>query len=82
MKAFLAVPIELFALVGVVVTGLAVFFYGENPKSHFDSYEELEASGLIARGWLPAFLPRSITDTSESHDMDTNSVYEADENEI
>jgi hypothetical protein len=64
----------LFALAGVGIFALGLFGIArfENPVSTFDSYAELEAAGLIERGWVPAYVPRSATDIKESHDIDTN----------
>lgn len=60
------------ALVGVFALGLFGLAHFENPSSHFETYEELKASGLIERGWVPEQLPRSATAIEESHDIDTN----------
>ncbi|MCP5058506.1 MAG: hypothetical protein GY937_17525 [bacterium] len=40
--------------------------------SEFESYESAEASGAVAGGWVPEFLPRSATTIIERHDLDTN----------
>ena len=61
-----------FALVGAFATVIVALSYFENPSSTFRTYEELEASGLIDRGWISPYLPRSATDIEESHDLDTN----------
>lgn len=60
------------ALVGAFALGLFGLAHFENPSSHFETYEELKASGLIERGWVPEQLPRSATAIEESHDIDTN----------
>ena len=62
-------------LIGVMAIGLVLMAYIEEPKSHFSTYEELAASDLIAKGWLPPFLPRSISDIAETHSIDLNSVW-------
>ena len=77
MKSFtllIALPL---AILGVVLAALQYMEYTENPKSTFASYEEMDRSGLIARGWLPQYLPRSATEIVESHNLDTNRVWAA-----
>jgi hypothetical protein len=44
------------------------------PKSHFDNYTEAQASGIMDRGWIPHYIPKSATDINEQHDLDTNWV--------
>jgi len=65
------------AVLGVILTALRYMEYTENPKYTFGSYKEIERSGLIARGWLPHYLPPSVTDIKESHNLDTNRVWAA-----
>ena len=72
MKTAGFVALLTFALVGVFALGLFGLAHFENPSSHFRTYEELKASGLIERGWVPEQLPRSATAIEESHDIDTN----------
>jgi hypothetical protein len=48
--------------------------YIENPKSHFENYDEAKASGLMERGWIPTFIPKSSTEIREIHNIDTNRV--------
>jgi hypothetical protein len=77
MKSFALVITFLFAALGVVLAALRYMEYTENPKSAFESYEEMERSGLIAAGWLPQYLPSSATNIEESHNIDTNRVWAA-----
>ena len=60
------------ALIGLFGLGLFGVAHFENPGSSFQTYEQLQASGLIERGWLPDHLPKSATQIEESHDIDTN----------
>ena len=46
----------------------------ENPTSHFATYEEMEASGLMQAGWIPRILPRSAYEITETHNLDTSIV--------
>lgn len=77
MKSFTLVIALPLAALGVVLAAIRYMEYTENPKSAFESYEEMERSGLIARGWLPQYLPPSATDIEESHNLDTNRVWAA-----
>jgi hypothetical protein len=72
MKTAGLVALVALALVGVCALGLFGLAHFENPSSHFRTYDELTASGLIERGWVPEQLPRSATAIEESHDIDTN----------
>ena len=60
----------------LVFTVLAFEFFltSERPKSKFSSYEEVKASGLIEKGWIPPFIPESSFNIKEQHDLDTNTV--------
>ncbi|MDA8018470.1 MAG: hypothetical protein MPN21_13595 [Thermoanaerobaculia bacterium] len=44
-------------------------------ESRHPSFDELEESGLIERGWVPEDFPRSATEIREAHDLDTNQVW-------
>lgn len=72
MKIIGRIILAAFALFGAFAIGIAALNYFENPNSTFRTYEELQASGLIERGWISPYLPRSATDIKESHDLDTN----------
>jgi hypothetical protein len=69
-----ALIVSIVVLLAVVIGGLWYMERAENPRSSFATFEEMEAAGLIARGWLPEFLPRSATEIEETHDIDTNRV--------
>ena len=77
MKSLTLVIALTLAILGVVLAALRYMEYTENPKSTFGSYEEIERSGLIARGWLPHYLPPTATDIEESHNLDTNRAWAA-----
>lgn len=66
--------LAIFAIVGMCVVGIASWGYFESGSSTFATYKELEAPGLIERGWFPDCLPRSATDIEESHDVSSNSA--------
>jgi hypothetical protein len=72
MKTAALIALAILALIGVFALGVFATAHFENQSSRFSTYDELRASGLIERGWVPEFLPRSATDIEESHDLDTN----------
>jgi hypothetical protein len=49
-------------------------YSGETPTSYFDDYAEVEASGLIESGWIPPYIPKSVTHVVEQQDLDSNDV--------
>lgn len=51
---------------------LKIIFYGEQPKTYFNTFKELQLSGLIEKGWIPPFFPNSATKIKEQHSLDTN----------
>jgi hypothetical protein len=75
MRLLLNVVLIGLALIGVTAIGLFLMSRAENPRSHFANYAELEASELIGKGWLPAFLPKTITDIAEGHSIDTGQAW-------
>lgn len=38
----------------------------------YESYDEMEKNGGLQSGWFPVWLPRSVRNIQESHDIDTN----------
>jgi hypothetical protein len=71
---------KIMALIAIILVGgvLGLFSYCnyvENPTSEFNSYEEMAASGIIARGWVSEFIPKSAYEIRERHNIDTNTVY-------
>lgn len=64
--------LTIFAAIGVFAAGLFALARYENPSQSFATYGELAASGLIERGWVSEYLPRSAYEMDESHDIDTN----------
>ncbi|MBD1556481.1 hypothetical protein HC752_05995 [Vibrio sp. S9_S30] len=58
----------------LVLIQLWVGIVGDNVTTRFEDYREMEASGIVEQGWLPAFLPQSAINIQEKHDLDTNEV--------
>ena len=46
----------------------------EKQESQFKSYRDLQASGLIEKGWVPEFIPRSAYEIHERHRVDVAGV--------
>ncbi len=51
---------------------LAACQLSETPESSFADYKETVASGLIERGWIPAWLPETAANIHEKHNLDNN----------
>jgi hypothetical protein len=73
MKTFAIIVVGLFAAIGVVAVALSTLARYEQQTSQFSTYDELKASGLIERGWVPSHIPTTARDISESHDVSSNS---------
>ncbi|MEA3492389.1 MAG: hypothetical protein U9R27_10870 [Campylobacterota bacterium] len=62
----------------IPIFGFAFFIlyldYLEEPKSEFSNYVEAKTSGIMDRGWIPTYIPKSAIDIQEQHDIDTNWV--------
>ncbi len=59
----------------LLLTLLVIFLpYLEQSSSRLKNFDEVLESGLIERGWIPKYIPRSATDIYEKHDLDTNKV--------
>jgi hypothetical protein len=41
----------------------------------YATFADAERDGAVARGWFPAFVPRSATDITEAHNIDTNNQW-------
>ncbi|MCD9483382.1 hypothetical protein GLP25_09300 [Photobacterium phosphoreum] len=63
----------LFIIIATIASYEYIYFL-EQPKSYFKNYASLEKSGLIKRGWVPNFIPKSATCIYEQHNIDTNWV--------
>lgn len=57
----------LLALIACSVLGCSDFV-----TEKYSKFDEATKAGAVARGWLPAFIPRSATDITLVNDLDTN----------
>jgi hypothetical protein len=71
MKIVLAVVLSLLAL---LVSVALYFSYTESQESHFETYQELQSSEFMAKGWVPSFIPGSAYDIYEEHRVDEERV--------
>jgi hypothetical protein len=51
---------------------LSVAGCGEQTDKIYSTYADARRAGAVERGWMPAFVPSSARDITDSHDMDTN----------
>lgn len=47
----------------------------DTQKQSFDTYADLEKSGYMEKGWVPAYFPTNTCQIIEEHDLDTNMVW-------
>ncbi len=70
--------LKLFATILILGVGVLIALQMlerlENPTNQFPTYEAMQASGLMQAGWIPKSLPRSASQISETHNLDTNVV--------
>ena len=73
-----ALLVKIFATLLVLGVGVLIALQMlerfENPTNQFPTYEAMEASGLMQAGWIPKSLPRSASQISETHNLDTNVI--------
>lgn len=57
--------------------GLVLFLFAcsDTVKNRFMHYDDLAASGIIARGWVPADFPENTFNIREQHNLDSNRVW-------
>jgi len=67
MKTISIVILFVLATSGI---GLYLLSMSESQHNRFSSYEEAEQSGLILRGWIPSFIPKSSYNIEERHRVD------------
>ena len=45
---------------------------GEQVREAYPTWDEARRAGGVERGWIPAFVPSSAREISDSHDLDSN----------
>jgi len=71
--------------ISIISSAILFMGYVDNINTDFSNYEEMQSSGIIERGWVPAYLPKTSMNISEHHNIDTNKVavsfdYDVNEN--
>jgi len=74
MNVFRTILISLFVFFVLAVLAVEIIYISERPRSEFANYIDAKASGLMDRGWIPTFIPRSSAEIKEQHDLDANWV--------
>jgi hypothetical protein len=75
IKLFISTTIAIVLVFSVlVISVLGYMEWTENPSTSFRNYAEMADSGIIERGWIPNYIPRSAFEIEETHDIDTNVV--------
>ena len=64
----------LFAVLAILVVAVWLIGYSETYESHFETYQQLQQSELIDKGWVPSFIPTSAYDIHEKHRVDVARV--------
>lgn len=57
-------------LIAIVLLSLSACT--EQVKESYPSWADAQRAGAVERGWLPAFVPQSAREISDSHDLDSN----------
>jgi hypothetical protein len=65
---------RLLSLVAMAMFISALVGCGEYKSNNFASYSDVRESGLIERGWIPEFIPKSAYDIKEQHRVDVASI--------
>ncbi len=69
------VALTITTIVSVILIAFLLISHLDNIRNTFPDYEKMRSSGIIKRGWVPAYLPKSSKNISEHHNIDTNRVY-------
>jgi hypothetical protein len=60
------------SVIVVIIVSNILFGCNERPTAYYPTWQEAMKEGAVTRGWIPSFLPKSSTNISETHDLDTN----------
>jgi len=61
--------------ISVILGAILLMDSVNNVNTDFSDYEEMQSSGIFERGWVPEYLPKSSTNISEHHNIDTNRIH-------
>jgi hypothetical protein len=67
----------LLAMLGffVMVYFMMLHYFPDTQINKYPSFQEVKDDTAIERGWIPAIIPESAYDISETHDLDTNQLF-------
>jgi len=68
------IALTITTIISVILSVFLFMNYLKNIRTTFPDYEKMQSSGIIERGWVPAYLPKSSKNISEHHNIDTNRV--------
>ena len=54
---------------------LVYFMVSEKESNSFINHQALHESGIIEKGWVPAFIPKSAYNIKEHHRVDVAEIY-------
>lgn len=74
MKKILIILISTILLLVLGFTILADLI-SDVQRTKFSSFYEVEKSGYLKKGWIPADFPRNTSNIKETHDLDSNEVW-------
>ena len=67
---------SIFLLTAIASIGvIGYFILSERESNSFENYQALLKSGLIERGWVPKFIPKSSYNIKEHHRVDNSSIH-------
>ncbi len=72
MKALGAI---IFLTIIVSVGAVAYLIWSERESNSFENYKSVIESGLITKGWVPSFIPKSSYNINEHHAVDKPNIY-------
>jgi hypothetical protein len=66
---------KIIIITAFVLTVLKISSCNENPECYYSNYQDLKASGYLAKGWIPEILPECAYEIREIHNMDNNHIF-------
>ena len=59
----------------LLVSATAFLVFNESKSNNFKNYESAVSSGIITRGWIPSFIPKSSYNIKEHHRVDAPVIF-------
>jgi len=67
--------IIIFLTIFISVGAIVYLSWSERENNSFENYQSVVDSGLITRGWVPLFIPKSSYNINEYHAVDKPNIY-------